>query len=249
VTPPPPAPRPGWGFRVVAAIAIVVVRALRWRIEVDGLEHVPRRGGAVITWNHHGHADVVPAMWGVYRRLGRSCRFLALRELWSSPVLGWVPRLVAAIPVDRSSAGGRADSYRSAVAELRRGHLVFVAPEAGISTSFELRAFRPGAARMAQAAGVPLVPSVSWGSHRASTTGHRLSLRRAYGLPVLVRYGAPIPVGPDDDVREVTRRLRSITAGMLDDLQRRYPDGTPSGAWWVPSRLGGGAPSEPETWS
>jgi 1-acyl-sn-glycerol-3-phosphate acyltransferase len=242
VTSPSGPPRPSWRFRLVARLAIVAVRLVRWRIHVEGLEHVPRSGGAVVTWNHHGHVDFVMAMWDVYRRLGRTCRFLAIRELWSSPAFGWIPRFVDAIPVERSSGAARARSLAAGVEALRDGHLVFIAPEAGISTSFELRPFRPGAARMAQAAGVPLIPSVSWGSHRLTTTGHRFSPRRAYAIPICVRYGHPVLVGPEDDVVAVTEHLRTITAQMLHDVQQAYPDGAPAGAWWVPSRLGGGAP-------
>ena len=29
---------------------------------------------------------------------------------------------------------------------------------------------------------------------------------------------------------------------MLDEVVAAYPDGTPAGEWWVPRRLGGGAP-------
>jgi hypothetical protein len=35
-------------------------------------------------------------------------------------------------------------------------------------------------------------------------------------------------------------------AGMLDDVQRRYRDGAPVGARWVPARLGGSAPTVEE---
>lgn len=235
-------PRPTLRFRIVAWVVIALVRLARWRVHTTGLEHVPRTGGAVITWNHHGHVDFVLTVWDIYRTLGRPVRHLAMRELWSSALFGWVPRFADAIPVSRHRDDDRDRALADAVQALRDGHLVLVAPEGGISESFELGSFRTGAARMAQLADVPLVPSVSWGSHRLSTSGHPFSPREAWGLPVEIAFGPPVPVAPGDDPAEATAQLRERMAAMLDDVRARYPDGAPAGAWWVPARLGGAAP-------
>jgi 1-acyl-sn-glycerol-3-phosphate acyltransferase len=235
-------PRPTWRFRLVAALVVAAFRLARWRLDVRGVEHVPDDRGAVVVWNHHSHVDFLVTAVHLYRRLDRPIRFLAMQELWSSRGWGWVPRFADAVPVDRHSDAGRQRSLRMAVEAARAGHLVFVAPEATISRSFELLPFRAGAARIAQAAGVPLIPSVSWGSHRLVTTGHPFSLRRGLRIPVTVRFDAPITVDSTDDPVAVTARLHEVMARRLDEIQRTYPDGTPPGAWWVPARLGGGAP-------
>ena len=227
---------------MIAWIVIALVRLARWRPRTTGLDHVPRDGGAVITWNHHGHVDFVITVWEIYRSLGRPVRYLAMRELWSSRLFGWVPRFADAIPVSRTSDGDRDRALADAVAALQDGHLVMVAPEGGISDSLELRSFRTGAARMAALAGVPLVPSVSWGSHRLTTTGHPFSPREAWGIPVEIAFGEPLHPTADDDPTEVTIALRDRMRAMLHAVQERYPDGAPAGAWWVPARLGGGAP-------
>lgn len=218
-----PAPSPTWRFRVVAWLVIALVRLARWRVRTTGLEHVPRTGGAVITWNHTSHVDFVLTVWDVYRRLGRPVRYLAMRELWSSRRFGWVPRFADAIPVDRHSGVDRDRALADAVAALREGHLVMVAPEGGIGDDpGALRRFRTGAARMAQLAGVPLVPSASWGTHLVTTTGRPLSLRAALGARVEIAFGAPSRVGPDDDPVEATARLRARTSELLADVQARH---------------------------
>lgn len=240
------APRPSRRYRVVAWIVVAFVRLLGWRVRVRGLEHVPRAGGAVITWNHHSHIDFLMTALDIYRRLDRPVRFLAKREVWRSRLFGWVPRFAEAIPVDRRSAGGRAGALSAAVEALEDGDLVLVAPEGTISRSFELLPFRTGAVRMAQAAGVPVVPSVNWGTHRLSTTGHPVNPFRALRIPIEVRFGPPVEVGPGEDPAAVTGKVHGEMAAMLDEVQRTYPDGTPEDAWWVPARLGGGAPSHDE---
>jgi 1-acyl-sn-glycerol-3-phosphate acyltransferase len=150
-------------------------------------------------------------------------------------------RAAGHIPVDRGAGSAALDH---AVTALRRGELVGVLPEQTISPSFELLPFKTGAARMAQLAGVPIVPAVSWGSHRFWTTGDGPHpIRR---LIVSVAYGEAIAPGPDDDPVVVTDALRSRIRTMLHHLQDTYPDGHPAGARWVPARLGGGAPTSAE---
>jgi 1-acyl-sn-glycerol-3-phosphate acyltransferase len=233
-----------WKWRIISAIVIASVNLLRWRIDVRGIEHVPPHGGAVLAFNHHSYVDFVMLAWPIVRQRHRPVRFLAKREIWASRKVGWVVRWGEAVPVDRESAAARANAFGAAIEALRQRDLVAVAPEQTISPSFDLLPFRTGAARMAQGAGVPIVPVVGWGSHRALTKGAKPRLR--FKLPVTVRFGAPICVMPDDDVVAVTTRLHQIMQAMLDEEQRRYPDGTPAGAPWVPARLGGGAPSHVE---
>ena len=234
--------RPTLRFRVIAWLVIAAVRVFRVRLDTRGLEHVPREGGAVITWNHHSHVDFVVAVHDIYCRLGRPVRFVAKRELWGHRSLGWVPRFADAIPVSRADDGDRDRALGSAVEALRAGHLVMVAPEGGITESFELGSFRTGAVRMAQLAGVPVVPSVSWGSQRVSTTGHPFRLRRLWRLPVEVVFDPSIRPAPGDEPVALTRQVRDRMVDLLHETQAGYPDGAPAGAWWVPARLGGAAP-------
>lgn len=234
-------PPPGWAFRLVAAIIIATVRLLRWRIDVRGLEHVPTQGGAVVAFNHHSYADFVMAAWPIYRQLDRAPRFLAKEELFRKPIFGWLIRQARQVPVARGSRTGRAEAFRAAIAALARGEIIAIAPEQTISQSFELLPFSTGAVRMAQGAGVPIVPCIGWGTHRVATKGR--PVRLATAIPITVRYGEPLHVRPDEDVHEATERLRQRMAALLDEEQRRYPDTATAGDdWWVPRRLGGSAP-------
>ena len=227
-------------WRLIAVIVVSLVRLARWRIVPQGLRHVPQHGGAVLAFNHHSYVDFIMLAWAPVRLLRREIRFLAKREIWESPRTRWAVRLVGAVPVDRTSTSSRSHAYTAAIEALRQGDLVAVAPEQTISSSYELLPFRTGAARMAQQAGVPIIPVVGWGSHRFATKG--VPPRLITKLAVSVRYGDPIEVGPDDDPREVTDRLRAQMTEMLHEVQESYPDGAPTGASWVPARLGGGAP-------
>lgn len=232
-----------WRFiRRVAEFLVLVL--FRWRVTVQGLEHVPRDSGAVLVYNHHGYFDFVMVGWDVVRQLRRAPRFLAKSEIWNHPVGRWILDHARAVPVERGSSTGRHGALDAAIGALEAGDLVVVAPEQTISRSFELLPMKSGAVRMAQQAGVPVIPVAGWGTHRFFTKGH--GPHRAPRIPVVVRYGQPMTVGPDEDVHEATERVRRHLAQLVDDVQRTYPDGTPLGAWWVPRRLGGGAPAHEE---
>jgi len=235
--PPPGVPGPSLIYRFAAWAGLTVMRIQRWRFRVEGLEHVPERGGCVIAANHTSFWDFFAVVQFPYLRLGRPSRILAKESLFRVPVFGQIMTRTGCIPVDRGNGGG---ALVHAITSLRLGELVLVLPEQTISQSFELLAFKSGAVRMARSAGVPLVPAISWGSHRFFTTGHRP--RWSWRLPVTIRFGEPIVVNPDDDIEIVTRELRSRMQAMLTEVVTDYPEGTPAGAWWVPHRLGGGAP-------
>jgi 1-acyl-sn-glycerol-3-phosphate acyltransferase len=237
-----PTPGLSWFWRLVAVVTrLLVRRLLRWRVDVRGLEHVPTSGGAVLAFNHHSYFDFVMVAWAVVLQTRRPVRFLAKREIWDSKA-GFVVRLAGAVPVDRTDITSRQGAYAAAVTALRDGELVAVAPEQTVSMSFELLPFRTGAARMAQQAGVPIVPAVGWGTHRFAAKGH--GIRWAPRLPIVVRYLPPLPVPSDADPVVVTADLQERMAATLAEVQEAYPDrGAPGDDWWVPARLGGTAPT------
>ncbi len=239
-------PRPGWVFRTIAGLVTALVRLMRWRLDVRGVENVPVRGGALVTFNHHSYFDFFICALPLYRELDRPVRFLAKEEMFEKPVLGWIFRQVKQIPVPRGSREGRREAFEHAVRALKAGEIIAIAPEQTISRSFELLPFTTGTARMAKEADVPIVPHVNWGTQRFATKGRPIDWR-ATRIPVLARYGEPMRVGPDEELVDATARLRERMEDMLDELQRTYPDAPERGdGWWVPARLGGSAPTHEE---
>lgn len=239
--PDPGVPRASWVYRFAAFVAFTIFRIQGWRYDVAGTEHVPTRGGAVLVANHFSFWDFFLVGRGPYLGGGRPVRIMAKESLFRTPVFGWLMRRAEHIPVHR---GAGTDAFASAVEALERGELVLVLPEATISPAFELLPFKTGAARMAARAGVPLVPAASWGSHRFHSVRRRPTW--SWRLPVVIRYGAPLHPTTDDDPREVTARAQTRVAALVDEAIAAHPDGTPEGAWWVPARFGGGAPTVAE---
>jgi 1-acyl-sn-glycerol-3-phosphate acyltransferase len=122
---------------------------------------------------------------------------------------------------------------------LKAGELVGVYPEATISRSFEIKEFKSGAARMALESGVPIVPHIVWGAQRIWTKDHPKKMFRPK-VPISIAVGEPIP--PTLPVAELTALLHSRMQHLLERVQDEYGPHHP-GDYWVPHRLGGGAPT------
>jgi 1-acyl-sn-glycerol-3-phosphate acyltransferase len=215
---------------------------LLWRTQglkftITGAEHLPSTGGAVVAINHTGYLDFTFAGLPFYRhRPRRLIRFMAKQEVFDHKVTGPVMRVLRHIPVDRSSG---AASFDAAVQALKAGELVGVYPEATISRSFELKEFKSGAARMAIAADVPIIPHIVWGAQRIWTKDHPKRMWRPK-VPIAIAVGEPIQ--PTLPPTELTALLRARMQDLLEHVQDGYGS-HPAGEFWVPHRLGGGAPT------
>lgn len=221
---------------ITIARALFAAQGLTFRIE--GAENVPTSGGAVMVLNHIGYMDFTYAGL-LARQSGRVVRFMAKDDVFKHPVSGPLMRGMKHIPVDRSAG---AASFRAALAALKAGEIVGVFPEATISRSFELKEFKSGAVRLAQAAGVPLLPTVIWGSQRVWTKDHPKRLGRTR-TPISLSAGAPIVVSRKDDAAEVTARLRNQMRALLHAAQESYPAMVGDDRVFLPARLGGTAPT------
>lgn len=227
----------------VIVAAKLMFRVLDLRITIDGAERVPRAGGAVIACNHVSYLDFI--FCGLGARPGRRLvRFMAKKSVFDHRISGPLMRGMHHIPVDRESGIG---SYRQALGALKDGEVVGVFPEATISRSFTIKDLKSGAARLASAAGVPLVPMAVWGTQRLWTKGRPRTLTHRH-VPVSIAVGEPMTPGRRDDSDDVTAQLRDRMSALLDGIQRAYPE-TPSGPddrWWQPAHLGGTAPTPME---
>lgn len=207
------------------------------RFTVTGVQNLPTTGGAVVAINHTSYFDFTFAGLPAYDQgLGRKVRFMAKKEVFDHRIGGPLMRGMRHIPVDRGSG---ADSFDAACQALKNGELVGVYPEATISRSFELKEFKSGAARMAIAAGVPIVPHIVWGAQRIWTKDHPRKMWRPK-VPISVAVGEPIM--PTLPAAELTALLKSRMQHLLEQVQDAYGP-YPPGEFWVPHRLGGGAPT------
>jgi 1-acyl-sn-glycerol-3-phosphate acyltransferase len=200
------APRPSLVYILIATLSWPLLYGL-FRLRARGREHLPD-DGSVLAANHTSNLDPWPLGLPLFPR--RYLRFMGKSELFWTPFKQFATA-AGAFPVRR---GERDTAALDTAAQLcREGHIVVMFPEGtrrkkGLRKKYEARA-HTGAARIALAAGVPLVPAGIAGTDRLG----RLARLR-------VAYGPPIPLddldGREDAPQVATERLMAA----IDELER-----------------------------
>jgi 1-acyl-sn-glycerol-3-phosphate acyltransferase len=214
-------------------------KVINLKFDFQGQEHLPapHHGGAVLAMNHISYLDF--ALIGTAALpMKRYVRFMAKKELFDNKLAGPLLRGMHHISVDRSNGSA---SLVAALRALRDGEIIGIFPEGTISVSFEIKELKSGAVRLAQGAGVPVIPTIIWGSQRLWTKKVKRHLFQR-NIPISVTFGEPIYFEKDSDVEAGEAILRQAMVKMLHEMQEKYPD-SHQGQRWAPVRLGGTAPA------
>jgi len=221
----------------VIGFAKILWKYLGLKFTFTGEENVPRTGGAILAINHIGYLDF--ALTGTAALPAkRYVRFMAKREIFDNKLAGPLMRGMHHIRVDRENGSA---SFVAALRALKAGEIIGIFPEATISTSFEIKELKTGVVRLAMGSGVPIIPTIVWGSQRIWTKGVRRNLKRNH-VPITITFGPPIFVKRDEDAAAAESALRQTMITMLHQVQDKYPD-SHEGQRWAPTRLGGTAPA------
>ena len=224
---------------VIRAIS-TAFKIMDLRLNITGTEHIPATGGALMVINHIGYLDFALTGFAAVGRK-RLVRFMAKKEIFDHNLSGPLMRGMHHISVDRANGTG---SFVTALKALKAGEIVGIFAEGTISRSFEIKELKTGAVRLAAGSGVPIIPTIVWGSQRIWTKGRKRDFRRKH-IPITIAIGEPFMVDRKDDPAIGEALLRHRLESMLHSAQASYPDNH-SGQWWAPARLGGTAPTPEE---
>ncbi len=225
-------------YTPVIGVARALFAAQGLKFTLTGAHNIPTSGGAVMMINHLSYFDFAYAGLAAVPSK-RLVRFMAKDDVFRHKISGPLMRGMHHIPVDRTAG---AASFRAAVAALKAGEIVGVFPEATISRSFELKGFKSGAVRMSQAAGVPVLPMIIWGSQRVWTKGYPKRLGRT-NVPITLSVGEPILAGRGADAEDINGQVRARMNELLHAAQEAYPAVPTDELKYLPARLGGNAPT------
>jgi 1-acyl-sn-glycerol-3-phosphate acyltransferase len=214
-------------YQVAKAVAIPPVR-FWFDLRVEGVEHIPATGPAIVACNHLSYLDPLTNANAVMKA-GRRPRFLAKRDLFEIPVVGSAFRGAHQIPVQR----GTGDQTPLLLAEeaLALGEVVVIYPEGTVTKREDHLPMdgKTGTIRLSLASGVPIVPLASWGSQAVWQKSGPGSL--TFGRPVWTTIGAPFDVtarrGEAEDrdaVKAMTADLMAHLSEMVEALRARYPE-------------------------
>ena len=139
-----------------------------FRLDLRGLEHIPRAGPLIIVPNHQTFADPPLITIPVHRPI----HYMAWNRLFAVPGFGRLIRRLRAFPVEIETSDGRA--VREAVRLLRAGEVLMIFPEGGRTPDGQLQPFKLGAFRLAVAHDSPVLPVTIAGAWEAWPPGRTL---------------------------------------------------------------------------
>lgn len=204
----------GWWRAGVALIGPAI--RLLFRIRQIGLARIPATGSVILAANHASALDGIVLAYLVARLRSRPTRYLVAAEFFDRRFHGFWLRTFKQIPIRRGM--GDSGALDEAVATVRSGAAAGIFPEGTVNPDppGPLLRGRTGVARIALAAGAPVVPVGIWGTQvRWPRTG--LTFRRPLRPSVALAFGPPIQPKGDrsslDDIQAFTAR---VMAGIAE---------------------------------
>ncbi len=201
-----------------------------FRYSIEGIENIPKEGPAILAVNHIAYLDPL-IIANVVDKAGRRPRLLAKAELFQDKRIAWLLKGAGQIEVKRGSHEAPM-ALDHALAALRRGEVIVIFPEGTITNDPDLNPMeaKTGMARLALAAGVPVIPVALWGTQNIWPKGYAKRWRPRQD--VLIRLGEPIslegdptsPVAWKQVGEKVMAAIGVLVAGLRPALaDRRRP--------------------------
>ena len=178
----------GYAAFVLCRLVCLGIAKVAFRLHVEGQEFIPRTGPAILAANHVSYIDPVI----IWIAVGRPIRFMAKKELFRSPLFGWLIRKCGAFPVNRNRIDLQA--FKRAISLLEAGEIVTIFPEGTRGDGVDLRPAKPGIGLIAARTGVPVIPAFHRGAEKVLPKGAWLP--RPYRITV--KFGMPCRIAGEE---------------------------------------------------
>jgi 1-acyl-sn-glycerol-3-phosphate acyltransferase len=199
-------------YYVLKYVLLGPLLRLLFRPRIEGLEHIPDDGAAIVAGNHLSFSDhfLMPAI------IKRRITFLAKAEYFTGP--GLKGRLTAAffhsagqIPVDRSGKDAGQAAIREGLGVLAKGELLGIYPEGTRSHDGRLYKGKVGVAVMAIKAQVPVVPCAMVGTFEIQPPGQVVPRIKR----VTIRFGEPLDFSRYAGMEDQKAAIRAVTDEIM----------------------------------
>ncbi len=200
-------------LKYAAVRMLYLLFKILFRLEVRGLENLPRDGPFMICPNHLSYIDALVVIAPLpYRVFGRVF-FVGAAELFAHPWMKVLARVANIYPVDPDTHLLRA--MKLGAFGLRRGRILCIFPEGARSFDGTLGPFKKGAAILAREIGAAMVPVGIQGAHEVwARDSRRIRLHK-----LRVGFGVPIRAGTGEDNTSYeadTERLRQAVSRIIE---------------------------------
>lgn len=160
-----------WRWRIIRLCAKSLASLTFTRLDVEGLDNIPRSEPCILVANHESYLDG----YLMIATLPIEFSFVAKAELKEQPIVGAFLRRIGVVFVERFDTKAAASSVNEALAALESGQSLFFFPEGTFTRMPGLLPFKMGAFTAAVQSGSPIVP--------AAIEGTREKLRDQTWLP------------------------------------------------------------------
>ncbi|MDA8358708.1 MAG: lysophospholipid acyltransferase family protein [Actinomycetota bacterium] len=198
----------------VLKVLLTPVFYLLWPVKVEGREHLPTHGPAVLAANHQSFCDSFFLPLVVRRKVA----FLAKAEYFDSWKTAWFFRAAGQIPIQRSGGSASERALATARQVLAGGKLLGLYPEGTRSMDGRVHRGRTGVAGLSREIGVPVIPVGILGTEAVQPV--RARLMRPFHK-VTIRFGAPMQMTPAADPDDpMADHDHTFCRAFTDDVMR-----------------------------
>ncbi|TML64125.1 MAG: 1-acyl-sn-glycerol-3-phosphate acyltransferase [Actinobacteria bacterium] len=183
-----------------------------YRVRVEGLEHVPPEGAAILASNHLSFCDSLFLPLVLRRRV----TFVAKAEYFEDPKTAWFFRAVGQIPIKRGDGSAALRALASASEVLQLGELFGIYPEGTRSPDGRVYKGHTGVARLTLDNRVPVLACAMVGTREAQPIGQ--ALPRLF-MPITIRISHPLSFEQYYERAKDPRVLREITDSIMFELR------------------------------
>ncbi len=188
-----------------------------WQITITGYENIDDRRPYIMVCNHLSQADIP-----LISNLPWEMKWVAKKELFDTPVVGWMMKLAGDISVDRQAPDRREQTFLQAQFYLNNNCSVMFFPEGTRSRNGKLNRFKAGAFDLAIREQVPILPMVIDG------TQNTLPKRSwKFGVAKHIKLKILDPICTEglgkNDIRELTKNARQQILEQLVDWRQQEP--------------------------
>ena len=196
--------------KLVAGVFKVFLFVSGVKIDVIGVERVPRDQASLFVFNHRGYFDILLG----YSTVPVPSAFVAKKEMEHTPVVARWMRYMHCLFLDRENMKEGMKTILEGVKLLKNGHSVFIAPEGTRNHGKELLPFKEGSFMMAEKAKSPIVP-VAMNNTDDVLENHAPWIHKTH---VVIEYCEPIYVAElsKEEKKELSVKVRSIIASTLE---------------------------------
>jgi 1-acyl-sn-glycerol-3-phosphate acyltransferase len=202
-------------YWIIKAILKPLLRGI-YRIRVEGLENVPKKGPAIIAANHLSFLDsfFIPLVvkW-------RRVTYLAKADYFKSWKTSWFFKGVGQIPMDRGGGSKSQAALDTALSVLDEDKLLGIYPEGTRSPDGYLYRGRTGVARLALTAGAPVIPVGLVGTEQVMPKDAKMP-RLTGRQPVRVKFGKPLEFSRYAGRERDRMALRSATDEIMYEIMQ-----------------------------